>query len=275
MIPGIWFSKFDLEQGTSEGFNSCDLPCNLTQFFSTWPWIWWMTLKNVVWASTGVRTHTARILSQPSSTQPTAPQEYSGSEAERVWPGANHKNNRHLFYTMSSFVHHFKAISEFKLELQSGNTQFWSKFVIFFVPCDLEILQMTLSYSLETLNSGQNWRFFILCDLEIWQMTLKNNGAPLLYYVKFMHHFKATNEFKLELQSGNTQFGSKLVFFVPCDLEIWQMTLKKNRAPLLCYFKLYASFDSHQWIQTGVTIRKCPIQVKINYFFALCDLEIW
>ena len=30
----------------------------------------------------------------------------------------------HLFYTTSSFVHHLKSISEFKLELQSGNTQF-------------------------------------------------------------------------------------------------------------------------------------------------------
>ena len=58
-----------------------------------------------------------------------------------------------------------------------------------------------------------------LCDLEIWQMTLKNNGAPLLHYVKFMQYFKAICEFKLELQSGNTQFGSKLVFVVPCDLE--------------------------------------------------------
>ena len=29
----------------------------------------------------------------------------------------------HLFYTTSSFVHHFKAISELKMELQSGNAQ--------------------------------------------------------------------------------------------------------------------------------------------------------
>ena len=27
----------------------------------------------------------------------------------------------HFFYTTSSFVHHFKSIREFKLELQSGN----------------------------------------------------------------------------------------------------------------------------------------------------------
>ena len=37
----------------------------------------------------------------------------------------------HLFYVASSFVYHFTAISEFKLELQSGNAQFWSKSMIF------------------------------------------------------------------------------------------------------------------------------------------------
>ena len=45
-------------------------------------------------------------------------------------------------------------------------------------------------------------------------------------------------------------------FLEPCDLEIWQMTLKNNRAPLLCYFKLCASFRSHWWIHTGVTVQK-------------------
>ena len=45
-------------------------------------------------------------------------------------------------------------------------------------------------------------------------------------------------------------------FLEPCDLEIWQMTLINNRAPLLCYFKLYVSFHHHMWIQTGVTFRK-------------------
>ena len=45
-------------------------------------------------------------------------------------------------------------------------------------------------------------------------------------------------------------------FLEPCDLEIWRMTLKNNRAPLLSNIKLYASFDHHMWIQTGVTVRK-------------------
>ena len=45
-------------------------------------------------------------------------------------------------------------------------------------------------------------------------------------------------------------------FLEPCDLEIWRMTLKNNRAPLLSHSKLYASFHHHMWIQTGVTVRK-------------------
>ena len=45
-------------------------------------------------------------------------------------------------------------------------------------------------------------------------------------------------------------------FLEPCDLEIWRMTLKNNRAPLLSIIKLYASFHHHMWIQTGVTVRK-------------------
>ena len=45
-------------------------------------------------------------------------------------------------------------------------------------------------------------------------------------------------------------------FLVPCDLEIWRMTLKNNRAPLLSNIKLYVSFHHHMWIQTGVTVRK-------------------
>ena len=36
----------------------------------------------------------------------------------------------HLFFTILSFVHHFKAMSEFNLELQSGNAQFGSKSAI-------------------------------------------------------------------------------------------------------------------------------------------------
>ena len=45
-------------------------------------------------------------------------------------------------------------------------------------------------------------------------------------------------------------------FLALCDLELWPMTLKNNRAPLLSNIKLYISFHHHMWIQNGVTVRK-------------------
>ena len=60
--------------------------------------------------------------------------------------------------------------------------------------------------------------------------------------------------------------GQKRWCFVPCDLEIWWMTLENNRAPLLCCFKLCATFHNHQWIQTGVAVQKRPISVKFDDF---------
>ena len=62
-------------------------------------------------------------------------------------------------------------------------------------------------------------------------------------------------------------------FFGPYDLEIWWMTFINNRAPLLCYIKLCASFGSHQWIQTQLTIRKCSIRAKIVDFLSSVTLK--
>ena len=107
-------------------------------------------------------------------------------------------------------------------------------------------------------------------------VTLKFDGWPWqtiwhLFYAtsSFVNHFKAIGEFKLEWQSVNAQFCSKSAIFVPCNLDISQMTLKNNRAPHLCYFKIWASFHSHLWIQTGVTVRKIPILGQIYIFLAL------
>ena len=73
------------------------------------------------------------------------------------------------------------------------------------------------------------------------------------------------------------KLDSNLRFFSPCDIEIWWITLKKNRAPLLYYIKLCASFQIQQWIQTGVIVRKLPIWVKINDFFSrvILQFDIW
>ena len=49
--------------------------------------------------------------------------------------------------------------------------------------------------------------------------------------------------------------------------------MKNNRAPLLCYFKQCASFCSHQWIQTRVTVQKRPIPIKIGDFGSCVTLK--
>ena len=110
------------------------------------------------------------------------------------------------------------------------------------------------------LKFDPNHRFFSPCDFEIWWMT--SNKANLRDLIA------ATGLvilLKLDLNHR---------FFSPCDLEIWWMTQKNNRAPLLCYFKLFASFRSHWWMQTGVTVRKRLIWVKIDAFLSRVTLKL-
>ena len=46
-----------------------------------------------------------------------------------------------------------------------------------------------LSYSPETLNSGQNWWYLVPCDFGIWWMTLENDRVSLLYHIKLCASF--------------------------------------------------------------------------------------
>ena len=162
--------------------------------------IWWMTLKNNMaallyyiklcasfqshgWIQIGVtvRKHSIRV--KIGNFLSCVTLKFDG------WPW---KTIEH-FYTTSSFVHHFKSICEVKLEIQCGNTQFGSKLATF-------LSRVTLKFD------GWPWK-------TIWQ----------LFYttLSFVHHFKAMGEFKLELQSGNTQFGSKSAIFCP----VWPWNL--------------------------------------------------
>ena len=97
----------------------------------------------------------------------------------------------------------------------------------------------------------------VLCDLETSWLTLKNDRALLLCYFKLCASFQnhrlistRVTVWKLPILGQNQQF------LVPCDLQIWQMTLKNIRAPLLSNIKLCASFHCRMWIQTGVTVQK-------------------
>ena len=129
------------------------------------------------------------------------------------------------------------------------------------------------SYRPETPNLGQNRRFCSRVTLQFDLWPWKTIGQLVSATSGFVHPFVAIGKFKLELQSGNAQFGSNSTIFRACDLEIWRMTLKNNRVPLLCHFKLYASFRSHWWIQTGVTVRRRPIWVKFVDFFSHVTLK--
>ena len=86
-----------------------------------------------------------------------------------------------------------------------------------------------------------------------------------------MHHFKATGQFKLELQFPNTQFGSKSA--ISCAMWPWNLMDDLNiRESLLCFCKLCASFHSHRWIpklQSG----NAQIGLKLAIFVP-CELGI-
>ena len=115
--------------------------------------------------------------------------------------------------------------------------------------------------------------FFSRVTLQFDRWPWKTIGYLFCATSSFVRHFVAIGEFKLELQSGNAQFGSNSKIFRA--VWPWNLTddLEKNRAPLLCYFKLCASFRSHWWIQTGVTVRKHPIWVKFDDFLSHVTLK--
>ena len=105
---------------------------------------------------------------------------------------------------------------------------------------------------------------------------LDNNKVPLLYYIKlcasFQIHWWIQTGVKVRPEMLDS--GKNWRFFVPRELEIWWMILKNNRAPLLYYIKLWAAFPSHWHIQTGVTVRKRSIRVKICDFLSWVTLKI-
>ena len=90
------------KQGKSEGFESCDRP---------------IVQKRPIWVKISDVLYRVTL-------------KFDG------WPW---KTIGHLSFAVSSFVQHFIAIGEFKLELQSGNAQFGSNSTIFRAvwPCNL------------------------------------------------------------------------------------------------------------------------------------------
>ena len=189
-----WF-----KQGKSEGFDSCDRPSNLTQIGLKWSIfrpcdleIWWMTLKNKKacflyyiklcvsfqihqWIQTGVTVRKHPIWVKFDDFLSCVTLQFN------VWPW---KTIGHLFYSTSSFVHHFVAIGVFKFELQSGNAQF-----------------------------GSNSTIFRAVTLKFDRWPWKTIGHLFNAASSFVHHFVSIGEFKLELQSRNALSGSNSRIF--------------------------------------------------------------
>ena len=133
-------------------------------------------------------------------------------------------------------------------------------------------MNSNLSYNPETLNFGSKWAFFVLCDLKIWLWPWKTIEHPFYYTSSFVDHFVAIGESNWSYSPETPNLGQNRRYSEPCDLEIWRMTLKNNRAPLLSNIKLCASFNHHMWIQTGVMVRK-----RLNWVWTSVTLtfDLW
>ena len=125
-------------------------------------------------------------------------------------------------------MHHFVAIGEFKLELQSGNAQSGSNLTIF--------------------RALRPWNFKDDLAKQLGTSSMLLQALCIALYPLVNSNWSYSPE--------TPNLGQSRRFLEPCDLEIWRMTLKNNRAPLLSTIKLYASFHHHMSIQTGVTVRK-------------------
>ena len=94
-------------------------------------YVYWFRIKNVKW-KTGNKANLKDLIAATGLVISNWIQIVNFSARVTVkfdgWPC---KTIGHLFYATSSFVHHFVAIGEFKLELQSGNAQSGSNSTIF------------------------------------------------------------------------------------------------------------------------------------------------
>ena len=149
-----------IKQGKSEGFDSCDRPSNLTQNeaicefkmklqpgnaqfgsksaiflscvtlkFDGWPW---KTIGHLVYATLSFVHHFIVIVEfnlelQSGNARIGSKSVFFLARATLKFDGWPWQTIGYLFYATSSFVRHFIPICVLKLELQSGNTQFWSK----------------------------------------------------------------------------------------------------------------------------------------------------
>ena len=183
----------------------------------------------------------------------------------------------------------FKSIGEFKLELQYWNAQIRSKLAIFLscgvlkfggwlwkttgilfntvssVVHNFKSIGEYMSYSVETRVTTS-----IICPLWPWNLMDDLEKIGHLFYITLSLYIISkprVNSNKIYSSETKRPIWVKIGDFFP--LWPWNLTddLENNRALLyttLSFF--YASFRSHRWYQTVVTVRKRSIRVKIGDF---------
>ena len=130
------------------------------------------------------------------------------------------------YATSSMLLLSLCLIDQFKLEQQHGNAIFGPKSLFFLSHVTLKLYRW-------------HWKTIFPCCSQFCAPFHSHQTIQLGVTVR-----------KRQIWVTNSNL------FVRCDLELWQMTLKNNRAPLICHIKLCASFHCHMWIQTGVTVQK-------------------
>ena len=104
----------------------------------------------------------------------------------------------------------------------------------------------------------------------------KKNKAPLLYYTKLCASFQIHRWIQTGVTVRKCSIWVKVGDCLPyMTLKNLMDHLENNRANLLYSIKFCAAFQSHWYIQTGVTVRKRSIRVKIGDLFVPRDLENW
>ena len=174
------------------------VPCDLE--------IWWMTLENnsvpllyFIKFVHHLKTMVEFKLELQSRNAQLGSKSAFFSRVTLKFDGWPWKTIGHLFYTISSFVHHFKAMGEFKLEFQSGNAQFGSKSAF--------LSRLTLKFD------GWPW---------------KTIGHHFNVASSCVHPFIAISEFKLELQSGNAMWPWNLTDDLEKQLSATQCIISSS-----------------------------------------------
>ena len=190
------------------------LPCSL-----------WMTSKN-----TGHLSYTTSSFVHHYSPETLTSKEnwWFLSSVTLKFDGWPCKTLGHLFSFMSSVAHRFKAMGEFKLEMQSRSAQFGSKSDIFCTewPCNL-------------------------AD------DLKKIGHIFYTMWSFAHHSVAIDKFKLEVQSRRARFGHNRRYLSHVTLAFdgwpWKIIghLSQVTSSFVHHFMMICEFQLVLWFGNG------------------------